>query len=179
MTERLRPFIKPEEISEIVERLAGAIRKDYAGKNPVLIGVLTGAFVFLADLARALEGMDLEVDFIQAASYGKRDEPSFEVLITRDLATEIKDRHVIVVEGIIDRGRTMHAVIDHLSSRRPATLSLCTLLLRDSHKTGREVAYFGRRIGEGFVTGYGMDCKGRYRNLPGIYIIEPENGPGG
>jgi hypoxanthine phosphoribosyltransferase len=174
----LKPFIEPEEIREIVERLAGVIRADYTGKNPVLIGVLKGAFIFLADLARALEGMDLEVDFIQAASYGRRDEPSFEVLITRDLTEEIRDRHVIVVEGIIDRGRTMHAVLDHLTSKKPATLSLCTLLLRDSHQTGREVAYFGKRIGEGFVTGYGMDYKGRYRNLPGIYVIEPE-GPGG
>ncbi len=169
----------PEEIAGIVGRLSGAIRADYAGKDPVLIGVLKGAFVFMADLVKALDGMELEVDFIQAASYGERDEPSHEVLITRDLTMEIKGRHVIVVEGIIDRGLTVHAVLDHLLSKEPASISLCALLLRDSHRTGREVEYSGRRIGEGFVVGYGMDYKGRHRNLPGVWLLDAGGAKGG
>ncbi|MFQ5736359.1 MAG: phosphoribosyltransferase [Thermodesulfobacteriota bacterium] len=179
MTEALEPFISPEEVGALVSEIAARLRADYAGRDPVLLGVLKGAFVFMADLTRALDAMDMEVDFVQAASYGHRDEPSHEVLITRDVTTEIKGRHVIVVEGIIDRGLTVRAVLDHLGSKGPASLSLCTLLLRDTHRAGREVEYFGRRIGEGFVVGYGMDYKGRYRNLPGVCLLGAGKGPGG
>ena len=176
MAEKLKPFIKPVEVRRIVASIAAGIKEDYEGKNPVMLGVLKGAFVFMSDLIRALDGLPLEVDFIQAASYGERDEPAHEALIIRDLTTEIKGRHVIVVEGIIDRGRTMHAVLAHLLSKEPASLRLCTLLLRESHKTGTVIDYAGRRIGDGFVVGYGMDYKGRHRNLPGIYLLAEENG---
>lgn len=179
MTEKLKPFIKPVELRRIVAKIAGEIKADYEGKNPVLLGVLKGAFVFMSDLARALDGLTLEVDFIQAASYGERDEPAHEALITRDLTTEIKGRHVIVVEGIVDRGRTMHAVCAHLLSKEPASLRLCTLLLRESHQTGTVIDYAGRRIEGGFVVGYGMDYKGRYRNLPGIYLLAEKSVKGG
>lgn len=171
MTEKLKPFIKHTEVRRIVASIAAEIKDDYEGKNPVLLGVLKGAFVFMSDLVRALDGLPVEVDFIQAASYGERDEPEHEALIIRDLTTEIKGRHVIVVEGIIDRGRTMHAVFAHLLSKEPASLRLCTLLLRESHKTGTVIDYVGRRIGDGFVVGYGMDYKGRHRNLPGIHLL--------
>jgi len=179
MTEKIKPFIKPTEMRRIVASIAAEIKQDYEGKNPVLLGVLKGAFVFMSDLVRALPGLPLEVDFIQAASYGERDEPAHEALIIRDLTTEIKGRHVIVVEGIIDRGRTMHAVCAHLLSKEPATLRLCALLLRESHKTGTVIDYVGKRIGDGFVVGYGMDYKGRYRNLPGIHLMPEKAGEKG
>jgi len=171
MSEKLKPFIRQAELRRIVAHVAANIKADYEGKDPVFIGVLKGAFVFLSDLVRAMDDMPLEVDFIQAASYGDRDEPAHEALIVRDLTTEIKGRHVIVIEGIIDRGRTMHAVLAHLLSREPASLRLCTLLLRQSHQTGTVIDYVGKRIGEGFVVGYGMDYKGKYRNLPGIHLL--------
>jgi hypoxanthine phosphoribosyltransferase len=176
MADKLKPFIKPAEVRRIVASIAAEIKDDYEGKSPVLLGVLKGAFVFMSDLIRVLDGLDLEVDFIQAESYGERDEPAHEALIIRDLTTEIKDRHVIVVEGIIDRGRTMQAVLAHLLSKEPASLRLCTLLLRESHKTGTVIDYFGKRIGDGFVVGYGMDYKGNYRNLPSISLLTQKNG---
>ncbi len=178
MPEPLEPFISPEETGYIVASLAREIRADYEGRAPLLVGVLMGAFVFTADLARALGEIDLDVDFIQAASYGNRDEPSNEVLITRDVTTEVKGRHVIVVEGIVDRGRTAHAVVDLLKGKGCASINVCALLVRDSH-SGVEVRYAGRRIGPGFVVGYGMDYKGRYRNLPGVHLLKTGNDEGG
>ncbi len=156
----------------MVNRLAGEIRRDFPSKNPVFVGALKGAFVFLADLVRAVK-MPLEVDFIQTASYGKQHAPSSEVTITRDLTLDIRERHVIIVEGIIDRGTTARAVIKHLEANAPASLSLCALLARDGHAKDVQVNYVGARIGEGFVVGYGMDYHEHYRALPGLYTVGP------
>ena len=136
----------------------------------MLVGVLKGAFVFLSDLAREIK-TDVEIDFIQAASYGKRESPSTEVLITGEIGTDVKGRDIIIVEGIIDRGTTARAVFDYLSTKGPASIKFCSLLVRDSH-SGLTIDYAGRLIGPGFIVGYGMDYKGLHRNLPGICIVE-------
>ncbi|MDO8426262.1 MAG: hypoxanthine phosphoribosyltransferase [Deltaproteobacteria bacterium] len=172
MQDGIKLLYSPEEIKKIVRRLAREVEADLAGKDPVLIGVLKGAFVFLSDLAREIDA-PVEVDFIQAASYGLRDEPSSEVRIKNDITADIKGRDIIVIEGIIDRGRTVRAVIEHLKKKGPASIKVCTLLLRDSH-AGMAIDYAGARIDEGFVVGYGMDYKEGYRNLPGVYILEPK-----
>lgn len=166
----MKLLYSPEEIKKTVRRLAGEMGPEMKG-SPVFIGVLKGAFMFVSDLIRELNG-PVEVDFIRAASYGLKDEPSTEVRIKSDITADIKGRDVIVVEGIIDRGTTVRAVMGHLRKKAPASIKVCTLLLRDSH-AGMEIDYVGARVYEGFVVGYGMDHKEEYRNLPGIYILEP------
>ncbi|MBI5809926.1 MAG: hypoxanthine phosphoribosyltransferase, partial [Deltaproteobacteria bacterium] len=131
MKKDLRPIISPEEIHLIVSRLAGEIRRDCASKKPVLIGTLNGAFIFMADLVRALD-MPLEADFIQASCYSGCDTPSPVVSIIKDITTDIKGRDVVVVEDIIDRGNTAGAVIGHLKAKGPASLRLCSLLVRET-----------------------------------------------
>jgi hypoxanthine phosphoribosyltransferase len=172
----LKLIIPPEEIHLIVERLAKEIRHDYSAKNPVLIGVLKGAFVFMADLARALK-IPVEMDFICAARYGTRERPTKVAKIIKDISTDIEGRDVIVIEDIIDRGQTMKALMEHLKVKRPASLRLCALILRGKKRDlGLKVDYLGTTVGEGFVVGYGLDYKEQYRHLPGLYIIEGKGG---
>lgn len=168
--EHFKPFLSPADIKETVRDLAKRIDEDYAGKTPLLVGVLKGAFVFLSDLARETR-TDVEIDFIQAASYGKRESPASEVLITGEIGTDVRGRDIIIVEGIIDRGTTARAVFDYLSTKGPASIKVCSLLVRDSH-SGLNINYAGRVIGPGFVVGYGMDYKGLHRNLPGVFIVD-------
>lgn len=168
----------PEEISTAVERLAGEIKADYADKDPVLVGVLKGAVVFLSDLVRARE-LPFEVDFLQASSYGAATRPSEEVKITSDVTAGVEGRHVVVVEDIMDGGRTAGAVADHLRARGAASVRVCVLLVRKARKTRTiEPDYVGVEIGEGFVVGYGMDVAGRHRGLKGIYVLEEERPEG-
>jgi len=177
MTYNLKPFITPEEIEEMVWRLADRISADYAGRTPVLVGILKGAFVFIADLARAVEE-PVEVDFIQAASYGLAGAKASEVRIVRDVTTELAGRDVILVEGIIDHGHTVFAVMKHIERLQPASIRLCTLLAR-KHDPPRMVpglddAYVGRWIDPGFIVGYGMDHAELCRELAGIYLYEDD-----
>ncbi|MBI5588053.1 MAG: hypoxanthine phosphoribosyltransferase [Deltaproteobacteria bacterium] len=166
----MRLFIPPEEIRAIVRRLAKEIRSDYAAKDPVLIGVLKGACVFLADLAREIDS-PLEIDFVQTSGYGKRDTPAEKVAVSRELSSDIKGRDVIVVDGIIDRGRTVAALLKYLSAKEPASVRICALLLRDGGAHEVNIDYVGATIKAGFVVGYGMDYRERYRNLPAIYFL--------
>lgn len=156
----------------MVRRLAGEIRADYSSKNPVLIGVLKGASVFLSDLAREID-FPLEIDFVQTSSYGKRSTstPSEKVAVSRELSGEITGRDVIVVDGIIDRGHTVSALLEHLHAKGPASVRICTLLLRDGKAHGFDIDYIGATIRDGFVVGYGMDYREHYRNLPAIYFM--------
>jgi hypoxanthine phosphoribosyltransferase len=171
----LKLIIPPEEIRKIVERLAGEIRHDCSKKNPVLVGVLKGSFVFMADLVRALE-MPVEVDFIRAIRYGIRDRPSKEARIIKDIETNIEGRDVIVVEDIIDGGVTMKALVEHLKAKRPASIKLCALLLRSTIRAEVKIDYLGTTVSEGFVVGYGLDLKEQYRHLPALYVIEDKKG---
>jgi hypoxanthine phosphoribosyltransferase len=153
----------------MVEGIAEKIRTKFPSGRPVLVGVLKGAAVFLSDLIRAVGG-PLEVDFIQTSSYSDPLAPSKDVMITKDVSIDLKGRDVIVVDGIVDRGKTARAVMGHLKTKGPASLGFCTLLLRDS--TGDiAIDYVGKRIPEGFIVGYGMDYKEDYRWLDGVYLL--------
>lgn len=171
MENNLTLLIPPGEIKSLVEKIAQGIRADYAAKRPVLIGVLKGAFVFISDLARAA-GLPVEVDFVQAASYAGGSKARHEVLIINDITMDINGRDVIVVEGIIDSGRTVKALLEHFSAKAPASIRVCALLSRNGGSSQVRIDYSGKGIDKGFVAGYGMDYKEKYRNLPGIYIVE-------
>lgn len=180
MSNQLRQIYSHEEVRGLVKKIAKAIEADYGGTTssaavnpPVLIGALKGASVFMSDLIRAMR-MDVEVDFVQTASYGRRDRPLTEVLITRDITTAIQGRDVIIVEGIVDRGHTAQALVDYLSSKGPASLKFCSLLVRAGVERGVQVDYHGALIDSGFVVGYGMDFKERFRGLDAIYMYERE-----
>ena len=169
MEKNLKLIIAPDEIRTMVESIAADIRTRYASKRPILIGVLKGAAVFLSDLVRAIDA-PLEVDFIQTSSYSDPDAPSKDVMIKRDTSIDLKGRDVIVVDGIVDRGKTARAVMGHLRAKEPASLGFCTLLLRDS-TDDIAIDYVGKRIPEGFIVGYGMDYKEDYRWLDGVYLL--------
>jgi hypoxanthine phosphoribosyltransferase len=176
MTERLKLIIPKEDIHAIVERLAKELRDDYASKNPVFVCVLKGSFVFMADLVRAVN-IPLEVAFIRSIRYGKSDSPSPEATITKDIEADIEGRDVILVEDIIDRGLTINALVAHLKAKRPASIKKCALLSRRTKGMARvKVDYSGTTVGKGFVVGYGLDYKERYRHLPALYIIEDKGG---
>lgn len=169
MEDNLKLIIAPDEIRTMVEKIAGDIRASFPSGRPVLVGVLKGAAVFLADLTRAV-GSQLEVDFIQASSYSDPLAPSEKIRITGDTSIDLKGRDVIVVDGIVDRGKTARAVIKHIRAKGPASLGFCTLLLRDS-TDNIAIDYVGKKIPEGFVVGYGMDYKEAYRWLDGVYLL--------
>ena len=168
MKEHLRLIIPPEEIRAMVEAVASRIREDYSGRNPVLIGVLKGSFIFLADLARLVD-IPLEIDFIQTSSYGKNSKPSPDILVEKDMTSDIKGRDVILVEGIVDTGRTSAALVDYMKKKGAKTASVCSLLVRrGQHRV--KVDYMGAEVDEGFVVGYGLDYKEDARGLPGLYV---------
>ena len=157
-----------------VRELGGRIARDYAGKDPVLVSILKGALPFLADLMREIP-IPLSLDFLEVSSYGSSTESSGVVRILKDLAHPIANRHVLVVEDILDTGFTLQYVLDHLRGQHPASVRLCTL--RD--KPARRIVpitidYRGFEIPDKFVVGYGLDYGERYRNLPFIGVLKPE-----
>jgi hypoxanthine phosphoribosyltransferase len=153
-----------------VAELGAEITKDYQGRAPLLVGVLKGAFVFMADLARNIR-LPLEFDFMAVSSYGSATKSSGVVRIVKDLDLDLTDRHVVLVEDIVDSGLTLQYLRKNLLARHPASLEVCALLLREGlQKTDVELRYVGFRIPPAFVLGYGLDVAERYRNLP--YICE-------
>jgi hypoxanthine phosphoribosyltransferase len=157
-----------DEIAERVAELGRQIAADFAGKNPILVGVLKGSAIFVADLLRAIEA-PVEVDFLAVSSYGEATQSSGTVKILKDLDNDIEGRSVIVVEDIIDSGLTMEFLVDMLRTRRPAELRTCSFLLRQSADLrGYDLDYVGFKIPPAFVVGYGLDAGQRYRNLPYI-----------
>lgn len=167
----LKPYLTPGQIDEIVGRVARELAPALGGGDPVLVGVLKGSYTFLADLSRKLEATH-EIDFIQTACYGHRDVPASDVLILRDTTAELKGRDVFLVEDIIDRGHTARVLLEHLRARGARSVRLCALLKRKGGSPGLQADFVGHEIGEGFVVGYGMDYKERYRNLPGLFLLE-------
>ena len=178
----LEPRLSEGDIREAVARIARAIEADLAGNGrerpPLLVGILKGSFVFLADLVRELE-VPAEIDFVRARAYGAGTRPGASVEITKDLETDAAGRDVIVVEDIADTGGTLRAVIDRIAAGRPASLRSCALLVREGESApAEEPDYPGLRVGPGFIVGYGLDYAERYRGLRGIHVLaEGESAP--
>lgn len=164
---KLDPRFSEVDIQDAVKRIAAAISADFAGKRLLVVGILKGSFVFLADLVRELT-VPFEVDFIRARSYGAGTKSSGAVEITKDIETDLTGRHVIVVEDIADTGLTMDVVVDRIRAGRPASVRRCALLVREGCEPPD---YMGMTVGPGFVVGYGIDYAEEYRELPEIRTI--------
>ena len=163
-----------EQLDRRVSEIAEQINRDYEGKQLILVSVLRGSFVFMADLVRKIKHPCL-IDFMSVSSYGKGVSSSGQVQITKDLSEDITDLDVIVVEDILDSGNTLSYLLRVLEQRRPASLRLCTLLDKPDRRVKPvEVHYSGFTIPDAFVVGYGLDYAEQYRNLPYIGVLKPE-----
>ncbi len=172
--ERFRLYLDKETIHRRVEELGRRISRDYEGKRPILIGVLNGAFIFLADLMRAID-IDCEVDFLKLSSYGARKISSGVVHELKKIDAPIEGRHVIVVEDIVDTGLSMQFIIDRMKEYQPASVRTATLLHKyEATRVDLEIDYVGFRIENLFVIGYGLDYGQLGRNLPEIYILDED-----
>jgi hypoxanthine phosphoribosyltransferase len=162
-------LLTPQEIAETVRRLGREISEDYGDKDPVLVNLLKGGVVFLADLIRELT-VPHQIDFLRVSSYDNGTTSSGVVRIVEDLRTNIAGRNVLVVEDVLDTGRTLTYILDMLKIRSPKSLEVCSLLRKRSERVGGEmtIKYLGREIPDTFVVGYGLDYNERYRNLPHI-----------
>jgi hypoxanthine phosphoribosyltransferase len=160
--------ISAEAIEKRIYELGQQITKDYEGKDLHLIGVLNGAFIFMADLARAID-LPLSVDFLSVSSYGSSQESSGEVRLTKDLNTSLKGKHVLFVEDIVDTGLTINYLLNYLQGRGPLSLKVVTLLSKPARrKVTVSIDYMGFEIDDAFVYGYGLDVDQKFRNIPFI-----------
>lgn len=166
---KFKPFIEADRIADAVKKMGQALKAEYADKNPLFIGVLNGAFVFAADLLRACE-FPCEVAFVRLASYqGTNSTGAVSTIFGLDV--DLKGRHVVVVEDIVDSGLTLSHFLEELKKQQPASLKLAVLLIKpDALKVDIQPAYCGFEIPNEFVVGYGLDYDGLCRNLPSIYI---------
>ena len=165
-------LINHEEIAKTVTRLASEIRKDYPGRQLLLIGVLKGSFVFMADLIRQLD-LWVEIDFIKLSSYGSSKETSGKVKVVQGLNTPVKGRDVLVVEDIVDTGITTSFLLDYLRKKKPASLKLCSLADKPSRRrVPVSIDYLGFTVPDKFIVGYGIDWNERFRYLPDICFVE-------
>jgi hypoxanthine phosphoribosyltransferase len=167
-------LIDEQAIAAKVRELGTAIADDYRGKDLVLVSILKGALPFLADLMRRMP-IPLALDFLEVSSYGEATESSGNVRILKDLAKPIEGREVVVIEDILDTGHTLSYVIEHLRSKQPRSVRLCTLLDKPARRiVPIQIDYRGFEIPDKFVVGYGLDYAERYRNLPFIGVLKPE-----
>ena len=167
-------LIPSSEIQEKVGEMGELITEDYRGERPLLIGILRGAVVVLGDLMRNID-LPCEIDFMDISSYGTGTSSSGVVRILKDLEEDITDRHVLIVEDIIDTGLTLSYIRRSLLARGPASLEICALLSKPSRRRVElDVKYLGFEVPDEFVVGYGLDFAGAYRNLPDICVLKPE-----
>jgi hypoxanthine phosphoribosyltransferase len=165
-------LIGEDEIRGRVAEIAAEITRDYRGKDLVVVGVLTGSLMFLADLIRAV-ALPLELDFVAMSSYGQATKSSGEVRLVKDLGHPVHGKHVLVTEDIIDTGLTLRYLLETLQARQPASIATCVLLDKPSRRiVDVPVDYRGFSIEDRFVVGYGLDYAGRYRNLPYIAVLQ-------
>lgn len=159
-------------IQKRVHELANTISKDYAGHELVVVGILKGAFIFMADLVRALS-IPCRIDFMRAASYGAGLESSGKIVITKDMEIPIEGRNVLIVEDIVDTGLTLRYIVDTLRLRNPASIKVCAFLdKRKRRKVLIEADYVGFTMDDGFIVGYGLDFNEQYRSFPDLYVIQ-------
>lgn len=166
-------LVQSDDLRHRVRDLGRQISDDYAGRSILLIGVLKGAFFFLADLMRHID-TECEVDFMAVSSYGSTTESSGVVRILKDLDAPIEGRDVLIVEDIVDSGLTLSYLLKNLGARGPATLEVCALLTKPSRfKVNTQIRYVGFEIPDRFVVGYGLDHDQRLRNLPYVAALKP------
>jgi hypoxanthine phosphoribosyltransferase len=168
----LHCFIQATEINTAVVRLASEITRDYRDRNPVLIGILKGSFIFMADLVRQLD-FPIELDFIRLSSYGDSRKTSGRVEVKLDIGTDVGNRNLLVVEDIVDTGLTISFLLDYLKKKEPASIKLCALTEKPSRRqVPLDIDYLGFTVPDKFLVGYGLDYAGKYRNLPDICILD-------
>ena len=161
--------VSEDDLRDRVVALGKQITDDYAGRPPLLVGVLKGAFVFMSDLSRSID-LPVEFDFMAVSSYGSATRTSGVVRIEKDLEIDLTGRHVLIVEDIVDSGLTLAYLRKNLAARGPASLEVCALLLKEGlQRNDLDLRYVGFRIPPDFVVGYGLDVGERYRNLPAVY----------
>lgn len=169
-----RILISEEDIRAKVMEIGRRISSDYAGKEVLMIGILKGAMIFLADLVREIT-IPAQYDFMAVSSYGASSKSSGEVRILKDLEYGVEGRHIILVEDIVDTGLTLNYLAENLKSREPASVKICTLLDKPSRRVEPvEINYNGFVIPDEFVVGYGLDYSDRYRNFPCIMVLSPK-----
>lgn len=165
------PLITEEEIQKRVIELAAEIAKDYKNKVPVFIGVLNGSFIFMSDLIKNIE-IDCEIDFFKLSSYGDAKISSGKVKMLKELNCDVNERHIIIVEDIIDTGLSVKYIKELFGEHNPASMKLATLLVKpESLKYDIKIDYIGFNIPSKFVVGYGLDIAQKYRNLRSIYVL--------
>jgi len=165
-----RVLISKDDLQARILALGEEITSDYAGRAPLLIGVLKGAFMFMSDLARAID-LPVEFDFMAVSSYGNSTRSSGVVRIVKDLDIDLADRDVIIVEDIVDSGLTLNYLRRNLLARNPASLQVCALLVRENHRVDEAILrYEGFRVPSDFLVGYGLDVNERFRNLRDIRV---------
>ena len=177
MNDQLKPpgqiLLSEQQIENRIKELGQQITNDYENKAPLLIGVLKGAFIYMADLARAIS-LPIEFDFMAVSSYGNATKTSGVVRIVKDLDIDLSGRDVIVVEDIIDSGLTLNYLRKNLESRGPTSLEVFALLVRSGRQVGElGLKYVGFEIPPDFVIGYGLDVAEKYRNLPDLWSYDP------
>jgi hypoxanthine phosphoribosyltransferase len=167
-----KPLITQEQIRARVEAMGSEITAAFAAQDLVMVGVLKGSFVFLADLIRSIAGPRLQIEFIGVSSY-EGTSSTGNVRVTRDLSVDITGQNVILVEDVIDTGETIDYLIDYFKSRNPKSLKICTLLSKPAcHKMRHAIDYVGFELAPEFVVGYGLDVDGYYRELPYIAVVD-------
>ncbi len=167
-------LVSTEALAARIKELGEAISADYAGRDILMVGVLRGAVIFMADLARAIS-RPVTIDFMAVSSYGASTSSSGVVKIVKDLDEDVAGRHLLIVEDIIDSGLTLKYLFENLKSRKPASVKICTLLSKPSRrKVDVPVDYNGFTIPDDFVVGYGLDFAEKYRNLPYVGVLKPE-----
>ncbi len=172
MSERIKVLISEEDVDARISEIGAQISRDYAGKEVHLICVLKGGSFFMCELAKRIT-VPVSLDFMYVSSYGAGTESSGRIRIKKDLDEPVQGRDVLVVEDIVDSGRTLSCLLELLEERRPASLRLCTLLDKPERRvTDVKVDYTGFRIPDAFVVGYGLDYDQKYRNLPYIGVVE-------
>lgn len=171
MPEEMIPVLSRAEISQKVQGLAQRISEDYTGKELVVLGVLKGCFIFLADLIREIT-IPVLVDFVRLASYGSNTKSSGTIRITKEAELDIRDRDVLIVEDIIDSGVTIAFLLDHLKSFSPKSVKVCAFIDKSERREVQvPIDYAGIMVEQGFLVGYGLDFDEKYRALPAIYRI--------
>ncbi|WP_125768319.1 hypoxanthine phosphoribosyltransferase [Lapidilactobacillus wuchangensis] len=169
-----KTIVSTEEIQKTVARLGQEIQVDYQGKVPIFICILKGAVLFMTDLIRAYDA-PAEIEFMDVSSYGDAFESSGEVRILKDLDIPVKGRDLIIVEDIIDTGRTLEALIKLLQTREAASIKICSFLNKPARRViNVHVDYTGVMVPDEFLVGYGLDYKNQYRNLPFVGVLKPE-----